>query len=335
VDLEGSLENIFQLRDTVSLHFTWLFTGSKAICFFFMLWIWYRYGHIKLGHQHDVPEFTTPTYFCIIFATGVASGFFVFAVAEPLWHQHGLSIYKGYHTQDELSMFAINMTVNNWGISGWTGYAIVAVCMSLATHRFKLPMTVRSCFYPILRDYTWGWIGDCIDGLTIVVSVAGLCTSLGLGAVEIVSGLIYLDWVDEYSRQDYITGIETTSVWVITVICTASAISGVHGGIRLLSIVAICAGLLLLCFVFFLDDSKFLLNLIVQEFGYYLQTSVFLLNFWTDAFGQLRQGPESSVDGAAAQTPWMEETWLLFYQAWWSVISASMYLHFLPLIAFL
>jgi choline-glycine betaine transporter len=127
-----------------------------------------------------------------------------------------------------------------------------------------------------------------------------------------------LGWVDKYSRPDYVTGIETTAVWVITIICTASAISGVHGGIRLLSVVAVCAGLLLLCTVFFLDDSKFLLNLIVQEFGYYFQTSVFLLNFWTDAFGQLREGSGRAIDGKAAETWWMD-TWMVFYQAWWSV----------------
>jgi choline/glycine/proline betaine transport protein len=291
--------------------------SSKAICFFFILWIGYRYGHIKLGHKYDEPEFSSLTYFCIIFATGVASGFFVFAVAEPLSHQrHHFFAKAGYHSQDEIDMFAINMTVTNWGISGWTGYTIVAICTSLATHRFKLPMTVRSGFYPILRDYTWGWIGDFIDGLSSVISIAGVCTSLGLGAVEIVSGLIYLGWVDKYSRPDYVTGIETTAVWVITIICTASAISGVHGGIRLLSVVAVCAGLLLLCTVFFLDDSKFLLNLIVQEFGYYLQTSVFLLNFWTDAFGQLREGSGRAIDGKAAETWWMD-TWMVFYQAWW------------------
>lgn len=69
--------------------------------------------------------------------------------------------------------------------------------MGLAGHRFKLPMTFRACFYPILGDYTWGWIGDIIDGFTIVVTVAGVCTSLGLGAIQIVDGFQYLGWTEE------------------------------------------------------------------------------------------------------------------------------------------
>jgi choline/glycine/proline betaine transport protein len=317
VDPVNSLANIIQLKYRVSLYFTWLFVGSKAIFFFFLMWILYRYGHLKLGQKEDEPEFTTFTYFCIIFATGVASGFFVFAVAEPLWHQKSnFYVQAGYRSQDEIDMFAINMTVHNWGITGWTGYTIVAICMSLATHRFKLPRTARSCFYPLLRHYTWGWIGDCIDGLSIIITVSGVCTSLGLGAVEIVSGLIYLGWVDQYSRVDYIVGIETTAVWVITIVCTASAISGVHGGIRLLSLIACCCGVFLLGSIFFLDDSKFLLNLIVQEVGYFMQYNIFLLNFWTDAFGQLREGSGRAIDGKSAEVWWMD-AWSVFYICWW------------------
>jgi choline-glycine betaine transporter len=74
-------------------------------------------------------------------------------------------------------MFALNMTITNWGISGWAPYLIVAVAMGLAGHRFNLPMTFRSCFYPILGQYTWGWIGDLIDGFAIVVTVAGKCNN--------------------------------------------------------------------------------------------------------------------------------------------------------------
>jgi len=67
-------------------------------------------------------------------------------------------------------MYAINLTVNNWAVAGWAPYLVVAICMGLAGHRFGLPMTFRSCLYPILGEYTWGWIGDFIDGFTIVVT---------------------------------------------------------------------------------------------------------------------------------------------------------------------
>jgi BCCT family betaine/carnitine transporter len=105
------------------------------------------------------------------YSAGVAVGLFVYGVSEPLWHQNSHWFAQaGYHSQDEIDMFAINLTVTNWAIAGWAPYLVVAVCMGLAGHRFNLPLTFRSCLYPILQEYTWGWIGDVIDGFTIVVT---------------------------------------------------------------------------------------------------------------------------------------------------------------------
>lgn len=67
------------------------------------------------------------------------------------------------------------------------------------------------------------------------------------------------------------------------------------------------------------DDTKYLLNLQVQEVGYFLQNSILQLNFWTDAFGQLREGGGRAVDGNAAEAWWMN-AWMIFYQAWWCVL---------------
>jgi len=54
----------------------------------------------------------------MIFAAGVAVGLFVYGVSEPLWHQDSHYFVKaGYRSQDEIDMFAINMTVTNWAVS--------------------------------------------------------------------------------------------------------------------------------------------------------------------------------------------------------------------------
>ena len=64
--------------------------------------------------------------------------------------------------------------------------------------------------------------------------------------------------------------------------------------------------MLLTFVVFVMDNSKYLLNLMVQEVGYFLQNSILLLNFWTDAFGQLREGEGRAVDGHASNESWMD-----------------------------
>jgi choline-glycine betaine transporter len=206
----------------------------------------------------------------------VAVGLFVYGVAEPLWHQNShFYANAGYHSQDEIDMFALNMTITDWAIGAWAPYLVVAVGMGLAGFRFNLPMTFRSCFYPILGSYTWGWIGDVIDGFAIVVTVAGVCTSLGLGAIQMVAGFKSLGWVDEDASEDTLQNVQILTIWGVTVIATISVMSGLHAGVKFLSQLALALGMVLTMLVFIMDDSKFLLNLIVQEVGYYFQWSIF------------------------------------------------------------
>jgi len=127
------------------------------------------------------------------------------------------------------------MTITNWGTGAWSVYLLVAVGMALAGFRYNLPMTFRSCFYPILGDYTWGWVGDIIDGTSVVVTVGGVCTSLGLGAMQIVAGFQFLGWVDADASDDELTRIQIITIWGVTLIATASVVSGLHAGVKFLS----------------------------------------------------------------------------------------------------
>ena len=63
-------------------------------------------------------------------------------------------------------------------------------------------------------------------------------------------------------------------------IATASVISGLDLGVKYLSLFAFFLGMLLLFLVFVMDNTKYLLNLTVQETGYYIQHSLIELNFW-------------------------------------------------------
>lgn len=161
-------------------------------------------------------------------------------------------------------MFALNLTVFHWGITGWSQYLIVGICSGLVSFRFKLPLTLRSCFYPMLGEYTWGWMGDIIDGYTIVTTVAGVCTSLGLGAFSIAAGLKQAGAIDKDISEDDLTDVHLYSIWIITCLATLSVVSGLGVGIKYLSQIAFGLGMLLLFWVFLLEKTNYILNLIVQ-----------------------------------------------------------------------
>lgn len=90
---------------------------------------------------------------------------------------------------------------------------------------------MRSCLYPILGEYTWGWIGDLVDALTIISTVSGVCTSLGLGAIQLETGLKRVGVVNTETDEDS-TRVHVISIWVITLIATVSVMSGLDVGIK-------------------------------------------------------------------------------------------------------
>ena len=49
-------------------------------------------------------------------------------------------------------------------------------------------MTMKSCFYPLIGDKIFGWMGDMIDTLSVMTTLFGVCTSLGLGTRQLNSG---------------------------------------------------------------------------------------------------------------------------------------------------
>lgn len=166
-------------------------------------------------------------------------------------------------------------------------------------------MTIRSCFYPLVGDRIFGYFGDMIDIFSVVCTMFGVCTSLGFGVVSLNAGLNRLNSDIEVTRTNQIF-----IIWGVTIVATISVVSGLKLGIRRLSELCFGLGMFLMLFVFFRDDSWFILNVYVQSIGYYLQ-SMLQLGFHTDAFAQLGNAPDEkqAVD-------WMD-TWTIFYWGWW------------------
>ena len=161
-------------------YFTWFYMLGNPVMTFFIFWVAYRYGHIKLGPQDGKPEFSDASYFAMLFSAGVGVGLFVFGVAEPLAHQTGNYYTEtGYRSQNEIDQWALNITMYHWGFAAWSPYLVMAISAGLGSYVFGLPLTVRSSFYPMLGHYCWGWIGDLIDAWSIVMTIAGKKISVG------------------------------------------------------------------------------------------------------------------------------------------------------------
>ena len=162
-------------------------------------------------------------------------------------------------------------------------------------------MTIRSCFYPLIGDKIYGWMGDAVDIFSVVCTMFGVCTSLGIGTMQINSGFKRLINSIEYSTTNQII-----IIWAVTVCATASVVSGLKIGIRRLSEACFTLGMFIMLTCLFADNTWHALNVYVQSTGYYLQW-IIQIGFHTDAFAQLGNAP----DGKQAER-WFND-WTVFY----------------------
>jgi choline-glycine betaine transporter len=200
-DKSNAPKNFSDGKSWVSQNFTWLYIGTQDVWCLFLIYLCFsRFGKIKLGKEDEKPRYNDFTWFAMLFTCGVAVGLYVFGVAEPLyfyrqptlWHTWA---YDYAHTKTSVdsdaqrAQQAIFMAVYHWGIHGWVPYILLALLIGVVSFRWNMPMTIRSCFYPLIGDHALGIFGDLIDSISIATTTFGVCTSLGLGVTQLSAGL--------------------------------------------------------------------------------------------------------------------------------------------------
>ncbi|WP_411266178.1 BCCT family transporter [Arthrobacter sp. NamB2] len=285
------------IQDNVIGAFGWYYVALVAFFVVFSLWVGFsRYGDIRLGKDEDKPEFSTMSWFALLFAAGMGIGLVFWGVAEPL--NHFASPRPGVTGSDiQLGQQAITQTFLHWGLHAWSIYVVVGLSIAYAVHRRARPISIRWTLEPLLGDRVKGGWGHAIDVVALVGTLFGVATSLGLGVLQISSGL---------ESANILAATEATQVGLIICITTltiVSVVSGVGKGMKWLSNINLVLAALLLLVVLFAGPTLFLLREFVQSIGNYLQ-NVVGLTFNTLAF--------SGEEGEAWQA-----SWTTFYWGWW------------------
>jgi choline-glycine betaine transporter len=310
----------------------WIYMISQNIWIIVLFYVLFKYYNIRLGKDNEEPEFSDATYFTMIFSAGVATGLFYFT-AEPMWHYTSSSARWAYMDDDERADHALMITYFHWGVHGWVPYVVVGAVVAILTYRRGFPMSMRFCLYPLIGEMSYGLLGDIIEVLSILCTIFGVCTSLGLGAGQILAGLKRLDqgfWRGEYTgcTVDWMdpsprvtkavidsglthnncgtVGLIDTKregqwnsfliIIAITGMATCSVVAGLKAGIAFLSQLAFVISLFILLSILFLDDTWYILNAFSSSFGYYLWYMI-RISFHTDAWQLL--GSKAEQEGGS------------------------------------
>ncbi|MDO5101701.1 MAG: choline BCCT transporter BetT [Lautropia sp.] len=252
-----------------------------------------NFGKLKLGPDHSTPDYSYVTWLSMLFAAGMGIGLMFFGVAEPIMHY--ASPPEGTPATMDAARQAMRITFFHWGIHAWAVYAVVALSLAYFAYRHDLPLRIRSCLYPLIGDRIYGPMGHAVDTFAVLGTIFGLATSLGLGVIQINSGLHYLLKIEVSLMTQIIL------IVVISLIATASVVSGLDKGVRRLSELNMIMATLLMVFVLLTGPTVYLLQTLVQNTGMYI-SHVFEMTFNLYAY-------QSSNDWIGG--------WTLFYWGWW------------------
>ncbi|TNM00574.1 BCCT family transporter [Corynebacterium tapiri] len=274
----------------------WAFILFGTIFVAFVLFIAFsKFGDIRLGGINEEPEFRTISWVAMMFAAGMGIGLMFYGASEPLsFYTDGI---PGQGTHNVGASMATAMF--HWTLHPWAVYAIVGLAIAYSTFRIGRPQLISQAFTPLIgKKAANGAVGKIIDILSIFATVFGTACSLGLGALQIRSGLEASGFVQN-PGMGLIAGI----VAVLTLAFVLSALSGVGKGIQYLSNANMVLAALLAIFVFVFGPTITQLNLIPGAIGTYLSQ-----------FFAMAGRTAESADGAAAE--WISG-WTIFYWAWW------------------
>jgi len=252
------------------------------------------YGKIRLGGDDAKTDYNRMSWIAMLFAAGMGIGLMFWGVAEPVayytgWYETPLNVTPN---TPEAAQLALGATMFHWGLHPWAIYGVVALSLAFFAYNKGLPLSMRSVFYPILGDRTWGWAGHIVDILAVLATLFGLATSLGLGAQQAASGFHHVLGIENGLF------LQITIIVVVTLLAVVSVVRGIDGGVKVISNINMLLALVLLIFVILVTFAVSMGTVPTTIMGY-VENIIPLSN------------PTGREDSA-----WMHG-WTVFYWAWW------------------
>jgi choline/glycine/proline betaine transport protein len=284
------------VKNFIFVNLNWVYVWSVTLFVIFLIYIMTsKYGNIRLGRNDSKPNYSFFSWLSMLFAAGMGIGLMYFSVAEPMQH-YSNEIFAS-RTPVQRAQNAQLYTFFHWGIHAWAIYGVVGLALAYFSYRYRLPLSLRSCFYPLLKDKIKGKWGNLIDIFALCSTFFGITTTLGFGVVQINSGLVTLHILPETSFP-----YQVLIVTVLVSLAIFSAVSGLDKGVRILSNINITAVVVLLLFVLIFGPTVYLIGSFTEGIGTYIN-SFFSLTFNTHVYEENTQS-------------WFHD-WTILYWAWW------------------
>lgn len=284
------LKNVYNfVTNTLGWVFQWYYVLAFLLFLYFVLG---PYAKKKLGEGK--PEFSTLTWWGMMFTAGTSLGVMFWATMETFWDLQ-FPAMGAEPFSPEAARWALSYPLFHWGPLCWGIYAVFAVAFAFMFF-VKKQNVVRpssACELLLGARLTKGWLGRIIDIFFLIGLIGGISTSTGILAPVI--GELFSK-VFGFSHTIQLDSVIIFS-WIFVVGLTVY--TGVNKGIKILSDIRVYLGFVVLLLLLFFGPTSFILNSFTDSVGHLLQNIV-IMSFNLDPHAK----------GGFPQS------WTIFYWAW-------------------
>ncbi|MFO7594485.1 MAG: BCCT family transporter [Pseudomonadota bacterium] len=275
-------------------HFGWLYlfvtTGFLIFCISVAL---SDYGHIRLGADGEAPEFSYSSWLGMIFSAGMGVGLVFWGVAEPMTHYLEPPLGAAEPATPEAAGLAMRYSLFHWGFHQWANFGVVGLAIAYVRFRRQRAGLISEAFRSTLGDRVDGGIGHAINILAVISTVFGVATTLGLGMIQVNSGMSAVFGLS--------FGLESQLAILagVGVVFLLTSLAPLESGIRYVSDANMLLAGVLLLFVFFFGPTDFITAAMTNAIGDYFNNLIGMSLVMTPYTGE----------------DWVER-WTIFYWAW-------------------
>lgn len=273
---------------------------------------WPATGRIRLAGDGEEPEFSTFSWFSMMFGAGIGIGMLTYATGEPIYHfSTNPEVIQGLVPAEsaEVVRHAYKWSFLHWGLSAWGCYALTGLALAFFSYRRGLPLTIRSGLTPLFGTSLSGGLGHLVDIVAVIATVLGVAVTIGFGVAQLSSGLHNITGAGWLMTPE---GTPSTAAMILALVVvmalsTLSALSGVGKGIKWLSNMNMGLTMFFLLFLLVFGSTTFALKaLFVGLWDYVTALPAMMFTVWR---------PDGTETGDAL-AGW-QGGWTIFYWAWW------------------
>jgi glycine betaine transporter len=275
-------------------HFGWLYlfvtTGFLVFCLGIAS---SAYGRIRLGADGEAPEFSYRSWLGMIFSAGMGVGLVFWGVAEPMTHYANPPLGAAPPLSPASASLGMRYSLFHWGFHQWANFAVVGLAIAYVRFRLQRPGLISETFRASLGDRAGGGLGHLINVLAVVSTVFGVATTLGLGMLQINSGM------QSVFGMPFGTGSQLAILAGVSIVFLLCSLAPLESGVRYVSDANMLLAAVLLAFVFFTGPTDFITAAMTNAVGEYFANVIGM---------SLVMSPYTGED-------WVER-WTIFYWAW-------------------